>query len=212
MDEFRYILGLILVIIMPIVITFWLVIHMGAGYWRGGPPARAYRIAGVCILLVLSLCFYGRSLLVGSDLGMYWPLFLLGSLIYLLSWGLWKPIKRHLDFKTFAGLPEVKNEKIALITDGPFSMVRHPRYLMVSIGIIGWCLMSHHAGAYLMGIASIAALVLIVSLEERDLIVRFGEEYRSYQRNVPMLVPTWSGIKKFWAENRQKSKPGNRSR
>jgi protein-S-isoprenylcysteine O-methyltransferase Ste14 len=201
MDEFRYFLGLVLILIMPVVITFWVVIHGGSKQWRKRSPEMAYSFAGFFILVVILLAWSYRISLLGADLGFNLLLFVMGTLIYIASFVLWKPVKKHLDFKTFAGVPEVTNQKIELIQDGPFAIVRHPRYLMVAIGVAGWCLMSNYAGAYLIGLLSIAGLFLIVWLEERDLIMRFGDEYRAYQKKAPQLIPTISGMKKFWTEN-----------
>lgn len=201
MDEFRYFLGLVLILIMPVVITFWVVIHAGSKQWRKRSPEMAYSFAGFFILIVMLLAWSYRTRILGVDLGFNLVLFIAGAVIYIASFVLWKPVKNHLDFKTFAGVPEITNRKIELIQDGPFAIVRHPRYLMVAIGVAGWCLMSNYAGAYLIGMLSIAGLFLIVWLEERDLVMRFGDEYSAYQKQVPQLIPTISGIKKFWAEN-----------
>ena len=209
LDEFRYFLGLVLIIIMPVVITFWVVIHGGSKQWRKRSPEMAYSFAGLFILIVVLLSWSFRNQVLGSDLGFNFILFISGVAIYIASFILWKPVKKHLDFKTFAGVPEVTNRKIELIQDGPFAIVRHPRYLMVAIGITGWCLMSNYSGCYLVGILSICGLFLIVWLEERDLVIRFGEAYRTYQKQVPQLIPTMSGIKKFWDENFRSSNRGS---
>ncbi len=201
MDEFRYILGIVIIVIMPVVITFWVVIHGGSKVWRKRSPEMAYSVAGFFIVIAILLAISFRSELIGRDLGFNLLFFIVGALIYISSFVLWRPVKRHLDFKTFAGVPEITNTRIELIQDGPFSIVRHPRYLMVAIGVAGWCLMSHYAGVYLVGILSIVGLFLVVRLEEKDLLERFGDDYRAYQKRVPQMVPTIAGIKQFWHEN-----------
>ena len=201
MDEFRYILGIVIIVIMPVVITFWVVIHGGSKVWRKRSPEMAYSVAGFFIVIAILLAISFRSELIGRDLGFNLLFFIVGALIYISSFVLWRPVKRHLDFKTFAGVPEITNTRIELIQDGPFSIVRHPRYLMVAIGVAGWCLMSHYAGVYLVGILSIVGLFLVVRLEEKDLVERFGDDYRTYQKRVPQMVPTIAGIKQFWHEN-----------
>lgn len=201
MDEFRTFLALVIVYIIPVVITFWLVIHTFSDIWRTQKPVIAYSTAGLCITAVCGVCFYFQNDFLGQDLGSSIPLFMTGAVIYLASWFLWRPVKHHLDFKTFAGVPEITNETIELITDGPFAMVRHPRYLMVWIGVLGWCLMANFSGAYVIGLASLAGLFLIVRLEERDLIKRFGDEYAAYQKAVPALVPTSAGAREFLVQN-----------
>lgn len=202
METVRIALGLVIIYIMPVVITFWLVIHSFSAAWRKTKPHYAYSVAGLCIIAVLAIVYSFQSALLGQDFGLSVPLFALGLAIYLASWVLWRPVKKHLDFKTFAGVPEVKDQKITLITQGPFAMVRHPRYLMVGIGVIGWCMMSNHSGAYTIGFASLLGLWLIVNLEERDLVARFGDQYREYQSNVPQLIPTMAGVKRFLADIR----------
>jgi len=169
LDEFRYFLALVLIIIMPVVITFWVVIHGGSRQWRKRSPEMAYSFAGFFILIVVLLVWSLRSQILGSDLGFNLIIFISGAAIYIASFVLWKPVK--------------------------------PRYLMVAIGIAGWCLMSNYSGGYLIGLLSIAGLFLIVWLEEKDLVIRFGEEYQTYQKEVPQLIPTLNGIKRFWDEN-----------
>lgn len=209
MDEFRYFLGLVLVLIMPIVITFWLVIHGGSKQWRKRSPQVAYSFAGSFILIVTLFAWFYRIVLLGADLGFNLLFFTIGAVIYIASFVLWRPVKKHLDFKTFAGIPEVTNTKIELIQDGPFAIVRHPRYLMVAIGVVGWCLMINYAGGYLIGLISIVGLFLVVWLEEKDLVIRFGDDYRAYQKQVPQLIPTASGIKQFWNDNFKSSNQGS---
>lgn len=204
METVRYFLAIVLIYIMPVVITFWVIIHAFSDYWRRVKPALAYTTAGICIGAVCLFCYRYQESLLGESLGNNLLLFLIGLTIYLLSWALWRPVKHHLNFKTFAGVPEVTNENIDLIVDGPFKMVRHPRYLMVWIGVLGWCLMANYSGSYAMGIASMIGLLVIVELEERDLVKRFGDQYARYQQDVPRLIPTVNSFSAFFLENFRK--------
>lgn len=126
-------------------------------------------------------------------------MFAAGALVYGASFLLWRPIKKALDFSTFAGVPEVSGKKIELIQSGPFKLVRHPRYLMVGIGVLGWCLMANYAGVYAVGLASLAGLFLVVRLEERDLVARFGHAYLDYAKRVPQLIPTLESLRAYRA-------------
>ena len=51
--------------------------------------------------------------------------------------------------------------------------------------------MSNHAGLYVLMLCLAPVGYLMIAREERELIERFGEEYRAYQRKVPGLIPRW---------------------
>ncbi len=80
-----------------------------------------------------------------------------------------------------------------LITEGPYSIVRHPLYFFSFIGALG------------IGLASENVLVLALIIcfyllyypftmlsEESKLANRFGEKYTEYKKRVPMFIPKLS--------------------
>jgi methanethiol S-methyltransferase len=68
-----------------------------------------------------------------------------------------------------------------------YRLVRHPLYLGLLIGL--WAPSTMSAGHLLLS-ASLTAYVLVgVRYEERDLLRRFGDDYRRYREQVPMLLP-----------------------
>ncbi len=78
-----------------------------------------------------------------------------------------------------------------LVRTGPYRFSRNPM-------ILGYVLILSSVGLYMGSIAGtlvvpVIALVLLSMwirfVEERRLEQRFGEEYRSYQRTVPFLIP-----------------------
>ena len=68
-------------------------------------------------------------------------------------------------------------------------MVRHPRYLSAGLGLIGHGLFCNNVGLYVLLLLLVPVGWLTVTLEERELVDRFGEAYRQYQREVPPLIP-----------------------
>ncbi len=71
---------------------------------------------------------------------------------------------------------------------GPYRYVRHPLYLCVLLLI--WSSPHLSADRLLFNALWTAWIVVGTRLEERDLLVEFGEAYCRYQRHVPMLVPS----------------------
>ena len=74
-------------------------------------------------------------------------------------------------------------------TEGVYTRVRHPRYVAVLLALISVALFSNYLALYAMAPVGAAGLYLIVRLEERELVERFGDEYETYRDRVPMFVP-----------------------
>ncbi len=84
-------------------------------------------------------------------------------------------------------------KKLELITEGPYSMVRHPLYVFSLIGAIGIGLASEN-------ILILAALVifylsyypLTIFVEEKKLVDKFGQAYLDYIKRTPRFLPKLS--------------------
>jgi len=70
---------------------------------------------------------------------------------------------------------------------GPYRWVRHPSYFTALVMI--WSYPDLTADRLLLNVLFTVWIILGTVLEERDLIAVHGEEYRTYQRAVPMLIP-----------------------
>jgi protein-S-isoprenylcysteine O-methyltransferase Ste14 len=85
------------------------------------------------------------------------------------------------------------HKKLELITEGPYSMVRHPLYVFSLIGAIGIGLTSEN-------ILVFAALVifylsyypLTIIVEEKKLVDKFGQAYLDYIERTPRFLPKLS--------------------
>lgn len=113
-----------------------------------------------------------------------WLLFFFGTFLHI-----WSGIL--LSFWGLIGLPEVSDKfRSKMVTTGPFSVLRHPTYLAHIMIFVGIFLLSGIVVTGLIAVLDILiSLLVIIPLEERELLRRFGAQYREYSRNVPKILP-----------------------
>jgi protein-S-isoprenylcysteine O-methyltransferase Ste14 len=116
-----------------------------------------------------------RGVFVITGAGFLWAVRSLGSFD---TFGL-EPIRSHLRGRESRSMP--------LAIRGPYRWVRHPLYSLFLVLL--WACPDLTADRLLFNGLFTAWIVIGTLLEERDLVRQFGEPYREYQRQVPMLVP-----------------------
>ncbi|MHB1198933.1 MAG: methyltransferase family protein [Polaromonas sp.] len=77
-----------------------------------------------------------------------------------------------------------------LVTAGLYSLVRHPQYTGLLLGLFGEGVV-HWPTLFSVALFPVIVLVygLLARREEKQVLEQFGEEYRAYQRRVPMFIP-----------------------
>ncbi|MEE2905868.1 MAG: isoprenylcysteine carboxylmethyltransferase family protein [Gemmatimonadota bacterium] len=191
MDSVRYVLALLIVLTLPPSVAWWYILHLFVTSWRKIRPAST-------ILMLLTLGFVSvvslysvQGLLIGQDLGANGILAGLGGFLILLSWGIAVLRSRHLTAKTMLGIPELQADGRGgkLVTQGPYSVIRHPRSVELIFGISGAAFLANWSGTYLVVVVCFVTHHGAVLLEERELLDRFGEEYENYRKRVPRYIP-----------------------
>lgn len=86
-------------------------------------------------------------------------------------------------------LHRARQEK-RLATTGLYGLVRHPQYTGLFIGLFGEGVV-HWPTLFSVGLFPVIVLAyaLLARSEESQVIQQFGEEYRIYQKRVPMFIP-----------------------
>jgi protein-S-isoprenylcysteine O-methyltransferase Ste14 len=190
MDHIRYYLGVVILILVPLGLLYWLIIHGWARWWRRWGPIRSYLIVLPVLAALGVLLFQGRGQLLSVNFGTKWSL--IGIALVLSCPMTWLEFRywRQLSISTLVGIPELsKQRKGRLLREGIYGVVRHPRYLSAGIGMIANALIVNYLGVYVLLIAVVPPGYLMLVLEERELLGRFGDAYREYQRDVPRLIP-----------------------
>ena len=175
---------------LPPGLLMWLVVHPFAPFWRRLGTRWTYTILCGGMLLMMIGIYVARDVLLGTDLGTNVVTILLAIPCVAIAAVIGLKRKRYLTFRILAGVPEVSGtNRGALLTEGPYSVIRHPRYVEAMLAVLAYALVASYVGTYVLFFASIPMIYLIVILEERELRDRFGEQYEEYCRAVPRFLP-----------------------
>jgi protein-S-isoprenylcysteine O-methyltransferase Ste14 len=195
MDTFRYIVTLLLVILIPGIVCYWLLLHSFLPLWRKLGVSVAQYFLWAAVIIVAGLAFSWRETLVRGDYG-FQPLLAAAGVVCLAAALVFRlQIERFLPWSVQLGFPEIDphGHPRRLVTEGPFAHTRHPRYIQILLALLGWALLVNYASAYLVALAWIPLALLIVRLEESELLRRFGVEYEEYAGRVARFWPHANG-------------------
>lgn len=190
-EPLKYLLALMTLIFWPVIPLFWIPVHLATNFFSKF-KVLAY---GMPVLVWLPLAYFlyqKREALLTCEIVFPLPLtiaglFLFGAGTLLHIWTL-----RLLGIGII-GLPQVFSRiKNTLVTRGPFGRVRHPTYLAHTLMFSGVFLFS---GACAVGVVALldllAVTLFIIPLEEKELSVRFGDNFEQYRKKVPRRFFPW---------------------
>jgi protein-S-isoprenylcysteine O-methyltransferase Ste14 len=88
------------------------------------------------------------------------------------------------------GKPDSNFENTSqLVTSGVYGYIRHPLYL--SVFLLGTGVMLKDMGKIqlLLGMANLVAVWITATIEENEMITKFGNEYKEYMKKTKMFIP-----------------------
>lgn len=178
-------LALTTIIIMPVKSLFWIPVHSLSRFFKK-LGILTYLITFLIWIPLAYTIYINREFLLSFTIDLHRSLNIIGliSLIIGTIMHIWTG--KVLSFFGLIGLPEIFAKKDGrLITKGPFRIVRHPTYLAHTIMFSGIFLMT---GVITVGIFTLLDFIIvnavIIPLEEKELLRRFGNEYGEYKRQV----------------------------
>jgi protein-S-isoprenylcysteine O-methyltransferase Ste14 len=191
MELMRDIFTLMVVAATPPGIVLWFAIHPFARFWRRLGTGWTYAILMVPVAGFIAAVIAWREQVLAVDFGA--SVFFMVLAVLCLAGGLVIGVKRRrlLTQAILTGVPELSEREYPgrLLTEGIYGVVRHPRYVEVTLWTLAYTLFANHLSAWIVWAFTLPALWLVVLLEEAELRERFGTEFEEYCRQVPRFIP-----------------------
>jgi protein-S-isoprenylcysteine O-methyltransferase Ste14 len=161
-----------------------------------GDGFRFYRLFYNAVSLVTLIPLVSFSMSIRETPFFRWEgyLVIVRYLLVVTSLSLFVAGARHYNLSQLFGIRQIKtgrasqavSEDDTLDTSGILGMIRHPWYIA---GILLVWAGDLSLSTLLINIVIMAYFVIGTFLEERKLLLEFGDRYREYQKNVSMFLP-----------------------
>jgi len=171
MNYFALITGTVLIILF----SWFLSIRYKRYHWI----ARFFAFESIFILVLLNIRVWFVTPFSPLQI-ISWILLLLS--IYVVTTG-YLLLKRK-------GKPDANFENTSLLVkSGIYKYIRHPLYL--SIFLLGTGIMLKNPATFqlILGIINLVAVYVTASIEENEMIAKFGDDYRLYMTETKMFIP-----------------------
>ncbi len=159
-----------------------------------GKYARHYRLIYniFAVLSLLPVLFYNALISAKVLIPLSWKDVLSFLGLALATYGVivMRLAFRQYSLKEFLGLKQLRSEESEpFYTEGISGAVRHPLYFGGLLIILGFWLFSPTLANLITVIMLILYILMGIRWEEQKLAEQYGESYKKYQQEVPMLFP-----------------------
>jgi protein-S-isoprenylcysteine O-methyltransferase Ste14 len=184
--SFPNLLALSAILLWPVIPLFWIPVHCVPRFFRK-LGFLTYLLAVLAWIPVAYFMYASRDALLSHRLTLLLPFNIVGVLLFLGGAGLQIWTFKLLTGPVITGMPEVTDTvQSKLMTQGPFGVIRHPTYLSHTMMFLGLFLWTEVVTmAVVTALDLILVLLVIIPLEERELLERFGREYEEYRTQIP---------------------------
>jgi protein-S-isoprenylcysteine O-methyltransferase Ste14 len=183
-------LAIAAIMVWPVVPLFWIPVH-GCPHFFKNLGLLTYALPVITWAPLAYAVYHDKEFLLKFKLTFPAVVPVSGTVLFLTGAAMNVWTISLLGLRGLIGMPEIL-PKVGgrLMTGGPFSIVRHPTYLAHAIMLSGVFLMS---GVIAVAVLTFLDIILIntviIPLEERELLGRFGDDYKKYKKEVPGFFP-----------------------
>jgi len=165
---------------------FWIPVHFATNFFRK-LGLFTYVMPFITWLPLAYLVYRKRDFFLHPQIALPTVLRITGTMLFMLGTLLHIWTVRLLGIRGIIGMPEISRQiHKDLVTNGPFSIVRHPTYLAHTLIFSGVFLITGTASVGIVALVDFVVVnTVIIPLEERELLDRFGGVYKDYRDRVP---------------------------
>jgi protein-S-isoprenylcysteine O-methyltransferase Ste14 len=178
--------GFVLFFELPIPI-YWLILHPFNSFWRTRVRA-AFWFAGLAAWTCggVTLWFFRHLLLAATRPS--WFAIAAGLGLIAVEGYLFVRVERELGGRRLVGHAELTGTG-EMFSGGLYSRARHPRYAGMFSAVLGAALLAGTPLLWIVLIVWCLFALMVIHLEEKELLARFGPDYEAYRQRVPAFLP-----------------------
>ncbi len=182
-------IGWVLGCIYSTIPAYWFLVHPLAEFWRRRQVSLKLIGPAYPLLWVIAGALTARW---RHEVLYHQPLtWILGVVLIACAMYVYAHARRGFSTDQVLGRSELEPEKHEqrLVVEGIRARVRHPYYLAHLLHLSGWMIGTGSLATVVLWVFGVVTGAVMLPLEERELVRRFGDPYRDYQRRVSALFP-----------------------
>ncbi len=179
----------VIAIVYATIPSYWLLIHPLARRWRSR-GARLSQVGPLWFVLWIAtgaITWRWRTVVLYEA---YWA-WIPAALLIAVGFFVYSRARHDFSTDQVLGRSELEPERHEqrLNTQGIRARVRHPYYLGHLCELLGWTIGTGLLVLFGLLVFGVITGALMIRAEERELVERFGDDYREYQRRAPAIFP-----------------------
>ena len=183
-------LGWLACVVYSTIPLFWLMVHPRAHVWRERERSPFRVLVPAWIVMWIGIGALTGPWRAAAFYSTPWT-WVPAALLFAVGISIYSRSGAHFSWAQLGGLPEVHagNHEQRLVTTGIRSRVRHPVYLGHLCEMLAWSVGTGLAVGWLLTAFAIITGAVMIRMEDAELEKRFGDEYVTYRRGVPAVLP-----------------------
>jgi protein-S-isoprenylcysteine O-methyltransferase Ste14 len=180
----------LLVLIYPGVFLFWFVIHLNIEYWRRLGKRSYWAACCVWPATWIPLIAF-RDEIFRPRIEMPALVVIIGIAAAVGAAYVGRQAAKVIRLRTLVGIPELEPEKNRqpILQTGIYGRTRNPIYLAHWMIVLAAAAVTGLVANWVLFLADCVVLPALILAEERELLKRYGPEFRSYMKRVPRFLP-----------------------